>query len=576
MKSLLKYFKGYRKECIIGPLFKLLEAGFELIIPLVVKQMIDKGIAAGDVFYVLKMAGIMIMLGIIGLICSLTAQYFCARAAVYFAEGVKHDMFERVMKLSYQDTDGIGVSALITRLTSDINALQGGVNMSLRLLLRSPFVVFGAVVTAFTIDVKAACIFAVTVVILTIIVAAVMFITGPGYRAVQERLDKVLLSVRSSLNGVRVIRAFGNEEREFEAFKKENDELNRLQIFTGRISALLNPFTFIVINLGTAWLIWDGALAVDTGRLSRGAVVALVNLMGQILVELIKLANLIVQLSRALACANRIEDLLKKEPSMKEGKTGLKIKGKAPEVIFEDVCMSYAGAGENALEGVSFKADPGSTTGIIGGTGSGKSTMVNLIPRFYDVSSGCVKVDGIDVRELKFADLREAVAVVPQKSVLFEGTIKDNMRLGKEDASDEEIISALKTAQAYDFVMEKEDGLEAPVTQGGDNFSGGQRQRLCIARALVKKPEILIMDDSASALDYATDAALRKAIGEMKDAPTVFIVSQRAASVMHADRIIVLDEGHMAASGTHDELLKSCDIYREIYVSQFGRPEGSD
>ncbi|MBR4208372.1 MAG: ABC transporter ATP-binding protein [Lachnospiraceae bacterium] len=576
MKSLLKYFKGYRKECIIGPLFKLLEAGFELIIPLVVKQMIDKGIAAGDVFYVLKMAGIMIMLGIIGLICSLTAQYFCARAAVYFAEGVKHDMFERVMKLSYQDTDGIGVSALITRLTSDINALQGGVNMSLRLLLRSPFVVFGAVVTAFTIDVKAACIFAVTVVILTIIVAAVMFITGPGYRAVQERLDKVLLSVRSSLNGVRVIRAFGNEEREFEAFKKENDELNRLQIFTGRISALLNPFTFIVINLGTAWLIWDGALAVDTGRLSRGAVVALVNLMGQILVELIKLANLIVQLSRALACANRIEDLLKKEPSMKEGKTGLKIKGKAPEVIFEDVCMSYAGAGENALEGVSFKADPGSTTGIIGGTGSGKSTMVNLIPRFYDVSSGCVKVDGIDVRELKFADLREAVAVVPQKSVLFEGTIKDNMRLGKEDASDEEIISALKTAQAYDFVMEKEGGLEAPVTQGGDNFSGGQRQRLCIARALVKKPEILIMDDSASALDYATDAALRKAIGEMKDAPTVFIVSQRAASVMHADRIIVLDEGHMAASGTHDELLKSCDIYREIYVSQFGRPEGSD
>jgi len=576
MKSLLKYFKGYRKECIIGPLFKLLEAGFELIIPLVVKQMIDKGIAAGDVFYVLKMAGIMIMLGIIGLICSLTAQYFCARAAVYFAEGVKHDMFERVMKLSYQDTDGIGVSALITRLTSDINALQGGVNMSLRLLLRSPFVVFGAVVTAFTIDVKAACIFAVTVVILTIIVAAVMFITGPGYRAVQERLDKVLLSVRSSLNGVRVIRAFGNEEREFEAFKKENDELNRLQIFTGRISALLNPFTFIVINLGTAWLIWDGALAVDTGRLSRGAVVALVNLMGQILVELIKLANLIVQLSRALACANRIEDLLKKEPSMKEGKTGLKIKGKAPEVIFEDVCMSYAGAGENALEGVSFKADPGSTTGIIGGTGSGKSTMVNLIPRFYDVSSGCVKVDGIDVRKLKFADLREAVAVVPQKSVLFEGTIKDNMRLGKEDASDEEIISALKTAQAYDFVMEKEGGLEAPVTQGGDNFSGGQRQRLCIARALVKKPEILIMDDSASALDYATDAALRKAIGEMKDAPTVFIVSQRAASVMHADRIIVLDEGHMAASGTHDELLKSCDIYREIYVSQFGRPEGSD
>ena len=576
MKSLLKYFKGYRKECIIGPLFKLLEAGFELIIPLVVKQMIDKGIAAGDVFYVLKMAGIMIMLGIIGLICSLTAQYFCARAAVYFAEGVKHDMFERVMKLSYQDTDGIGVSALITRLTSDINALQGGVNMSLRLLLRSPFVVFGAVVTAFTIDVKAACIFAVTVAILTIIVAAVMFITGPGYRAVQERLDKVLLSVRSSLNGVRVIRAFGNEEREFEAFKKENDELNRLQIFTGRISALLNPFTFIVINLGTAWLIWDGALAVDTGRLSRGAVVALVNLMGQILVELIKLANLIVQLSRALACANRIEDLLKKEPSMKEGKTGLKIKGKAPEVIFEDVCMSYAGAGENALEGISFKADPGSTTGIIGGTGSGKSTMVNLIPRFYDVSSGCVKVDGIDVRELKFADLREAVAVVPQKSVLFEGTIKDNMRLGKEDASDEEIISALKTAQAYDFVMEKEGGLEAPVTQGGDNFSGGQRQRLCIARALVKKPEILIMDDSASALDYATDAALRKAIGEMKDAPTVFIVSQRAASVMHADRIIVLDEGHMAASGTHDELLKSCDIYREIYVSQFGRPEGSD
>ncbi len=576
MKSLLKYFKGYRKECIIGPLFKLLEAGFELIIPLVVKQMIDKGIAAGDVFYVLKMAGIMIMLGIIGLICSLTAQYFCARAAVYFAEGVKHDMFERVMKLSYQDTDGIGVSALITRLTSDINALQGGVNMSLRLLLRSPFVVFGAVVTAFTIDVKAACIFAVTVVILTIIVAAVMFITGPGYRAVQERLDKVLLSVRSSLNGVRVIRAFGNEEREFEAFKKENDELNRLQIFTGRISALLNPFTFIVINLGTAWLIWDGALAVDTGRLSRGAVVALVNLMGQILVELIKLANLIVQLSRALACANRIEDLLKKEPSMKEGKTGLKIKGKAPEVTFEDVCMSYAGAGENALEGISFKADPGSTTGIIGGTGSGKSTMVNLIPRFYDVSSGCVKVDGIDVRELKFADLREAVAVVPQKAVLFEGTIKDNMCLGKEDASDEEIISALKTAQAYDFAMEKEGGLEAPVTQGGDNFSGGQRQRLCIARALVKKPEILIMDDSASALDYATDAALRKAIGEMKDAPTVFIVSQRAASVMHADRIIVLDEGHMAASGTHDELLKSCDIYREIYVSQFGRPEGSD
>ncbi|MCR5118794.1 MAG: ABC transporter ATP-binding protein/permease [Lachnospiraceae bacterium] len=569
MKNLWKYFKNYRAECILGPLFKLLEASFELMIPLVIKNIIDVGIATSDTGYIIRYALLMVALGVIGLGCSLTAQFFSAKAAVGFSAKVKQEIFSHIQTLSYSEIDALGTGTLITRLTSDINTLQGGVNMSLRLFLRSPFVVMGAVVMAFTIDAKAALCIALTVLALSLVVYIMMRLTIPLQAGVQSRLDVVLTKTRSNIGGARVIRAFGNEEREKEEFNLANTALNKLQIFSGRISAAMNPLTFALVNAGLAWLIWEGAMAVDTGRLTQGAVVALVNYMSQILVELIKLANLIVQLTRALACGGRVSALLDIESSMKEGTTETACPEDGSHVELVNAGLKFTEGGEYSVKGVNLDAAPGSIIGIIGGTGSGKTSLINMIPRFYDASEGEIKVDGVNVKDYSFASLRGRIAVVPQNPVLFSGSIRDNIRWGKKDADDDEIIKALKTAQAYDFVSEKEGGLSYVLTQGGKNVSGGQRQRLAIARALVRKPGILILDDSTSALDYATDAALRNAIKNLDHIPTTFIVSQRTASIMHADQIIVLDDGAVAGMGTHEELLKNCEIYREIYDSQY-------
>ena len=570
MKRLLQYLKEYRVECILGPLFKLLEASFELMVPLVVKRIIDVGIANGDRDYIVRMVLLMIALAVVGLTCSLTAQYFSAKAAVGFSAKVKNAVFSHIQTLSYTEIDTLGTSTLITRLTSDINTLQGGVNMFLRLLLRSPFVVAGAVIMAISIDRQATVTFGVTVLALSLVVYLIMRFTIPMYKKVQGRLDAVTSRTRSALTGVRVTRAFGLEEREQQEFGEANAALLAIQVLSGKVSALLNPVTFALINLGLMWLLWEGALAVDTGRLSQGAVVALVNYMSQILVELIKLANLIVQITRALASATRISSVLEITSSMQEGTEAPEWKGGAASVTFENAALRYANGGEDAVGGITLNAAPGSTIGIIGGTGSGKTSVIQMIPRFYDATEGKVLVDGKDVRDYTYASLRERIAVVPQKSVLFSGSIRDNIRWGKADATDVEIQEALQMAQAADFVAEKEGGLDYTVAQGGKNFSGGQRQRLAIARALVKKPAILILDDSTSALDYATDAALRKAIREMPDPPTTFIVSQRTASIMHADQILVLDAGKVVGQGTHEELMKSCEVYQEIYHSQFG------
>ena len=570
MKRLLQYLKDYRVECILGPLFKLLEASFELMVPLVVKRIIDVGIANGDRDYIVRMVLLMIALAVIGLTCSLTAQYFSAKAAVGFSAKVKNAVFSHIQTLSYTEIDTLGTSTLITRLTSDINTLQGGVNMFLRLLLRSPFVVAGAVIMAISIDRQAMKTFGVTVLALSLVVYLIMRFTIPMYKKVQGSLDQVTSKTRSALTGVRVTRAFGLEEREQQEFGEANAALLAIQVLSGKVSALLNPVTFALINLGLMWLLWEGALAVDTGRLSQGAVVALVNYMSQILVELIKLANLIVQITRALASATRISSVLEITSSMQEGTEAPEWKGGAASVTFENAALRYANGGEDAVGGITLNAASGSTIGIIGGTGSGKTSVIQMIPRFYDATEGKVLVDGKDVRDYTYASLRERIAVVPQKSVLFSGSIRDNIRWGKADATDAEIQEALQMAQAADFVAEKEGGLDYTVAQGGKNFSGGQRQRLAIARALVKKPAILILDDSTSALDYATDAALRKAIREMPDPPTTFIVSQRTASIMHADQILVLDAGKVVGQGTHEELMKSCEVYQEIYHSQFG------
>lgn len=570
MKRLLQYLKEYRMECILGPLFKLLEASFELMVPLVVKRIIDVGIANNDRDYIVRMVLLMIALAVIGLTCSLTAQYFSAKAAVGFSAKVKNAVFSHIQTLSYTEIDTLGTSTLITRLTSDINTLQGGVNMFLRLLLRSPFVVAGAVIMAISIDRQATVTFGVTVLALSLVVYLIMRFTIPMYKKVQGSLDQVTSKTRSALTGVRVTRAFGLEEREQQEFGEANAALLAIQVLSGKVSALLNPVTFALINLGLMWLLWEGALAVDTGRLSQGAVVALVNYMSQILVELIKLANLIVQITRALASATRISSVLEITSSMQEGAEAPEWKGGAASVTFENAALRYANGGEDAVGGITLNAAPGSTIGIIGGTGSGKTSVIQMIPRFYDATEGKVLVDGKDVRDYTYASLRERIAVVPQKSVLFSGSIRDNIRWGKADATDAEIQEALQMAQAADFVKEKEGGLDYTVAQGGRNFSGGQRQRLAIARALVKKPAILILDDSTSALDYATDAALRKAIREMPDPPTTFIVSQRTASIMHADQILVLDAGKVVGQGTHEELMKSCEVYQEIYHSQFG------
>ena len=573
MRKLLRFLKDYKKESILSPLFKLLEASFELFVPLVMAAIIDTGIGNKDGGFILKMCGILILLAIVGLTCSITAQYFAAKAAVGFATKVRHALFDHIQKLSYTEMDTAGTDTMITRMTSDINQAQSGVNMVLRLFLRSPFIVFGAMIMAFTIDVKAALIFVVTIPVLSVVVFGIMIITIPLFRRVQASLDKVLGVTRENLTGSRVIRAFNKEQEEIADFDESNERLTDVQLFVGKISALMNPLTYIIINVALVILIWTGAIQVNIGKISQGEVVALVNYMSQILVELVKLANLIITVTKAIACGNRVQSIFEMETSMVDG-NGSKKEDTGYTVEFRNVSMRYKGAGADTLTGIDFKAKPGDTIGIIGGTGSGKSSVVNLLPRFYDVTEGQVMVDGMDVREYKITDLRDKIGIVPQKAVLFAGTVRSNLAWGKEDATEEEMQQALSVAQAAEVVDKKDGKLDAEVEQGGKNFSGGQKQRLTIARALVKQPEILIMDDSSSALDYATDAKLRQAIHNMPSRPTVFIVSQRAASIMYADKIIVLDDGTVAGTGTHEELLKDCSVYQEIYYSQFKRTEG--
>lgn len=573
MRKLLRFLKDYKKESILSPLFKLLEASFELFVPLVMAAIIDTGIGNKDGGFILKMCGILILLALVGLTCSITAQYFAAKAAVGFATKVRHALFDHIQKLSYTEMDTAGTDTMITRMTSDINQAQSGVNMVLRLFLRSPFIVFGAMIMAFTIDVKAALIFVVTIPVLSVVVFGIMIITIPLFRRVQASLDKVLGVTRENLTGSRVIRAFNKEQEEIADFDESNERLTDVQLFVGKISALMNPLTYIIINVALVILIWTGAIQVNIGKISQGEVVALVNYMSQILVELVKLANLIITVTKAIACGNRVQSIFEMETSLVDG-NGSKKEDTGYTVEFRNVSMRYKGAGADTLTGIDFKAKPGDTIGIIGGTGSGKSSVVNLIPRFYDVTEGQVMVDGMDVREYKITDLRDKIGIVPQKAVLFAGTVRSNLAWGKEDATEEEMQQALSVAQAAEVVDKKDGKLDAEVEQGGKNFSGGQKQRLTIARALVKQPEILIMDDSSSALDYATDAKLRQAIHNMPNRPTVFIVSQRAASIMYADKIIVLDDGTVAGTGTHEELLKDCSVYQEIYYSQFKRTEG--
>ena len=574
MKKLLVFLRDYKKESVLAPLFKLLEASFELFVPLVMAKIIDVGIGTGDNSYVLKMCGVLILLAFIGLTCAITAQYFAAKAAVGFATKLRHALFKHIQKLSFDELDRVGTSTLITRMTSDINQVQSGVNMVLRLFLRSPFIVFGAMVMAFTIDVKAALIFVVTIPALSVVVFGIMYVSIPLFKKVQSGLDEVLSLTRENLEGSRVIRAFRKEQGETAQFEQKNG------LLTGKISALMNPLTYIIINFAIVALIWQGGLRVNVGAITQGEVVALVNYMSQILVELVKLANLIVTVNKSVACGNRIAQVLEMESSMEDGTLEIgenfseqEMQGKKSVVSFEDVAMCYQGSKEDAITHITFTAGVGETIGIIGGTGSGKSTVVNLIPRFYDASVGQVCFLGQDVRKYRRKELRDQIGIVPQKAVLFAGTVRENMQWGKKDATDEEIWEALKTAQAEEFIRAKEGGLDANIEQGGRNLSGGQRQRLTIARALVKKPRVLILDDSASALDYATDAALRKAIRQMEGAPTVFIVSQRTSSLMSADRILVLDDGEATGYGTHEELLKNCQTYREIYNSQYGKKE---
>ena len=569
MKKILKYLKGYEKQCVLGPLFKLLEATFELFIPLVVASIVDQGIGSGDRGYILKMCLVMIALGLIGLAMAVCAQYFSAVAAVGFSTRLRHVVLEHILGLSYSQIDQLGTSTMITRMTSDINQVQNGVNLTLRLLLRSPFVVFGAMIMAFTIDAQAALTFAGLIPVLCVIVFGIMLITMPMHKQVQSSLDQVTSDTRQNLAGVRVLRAFCKEEDEVASFEKHTENLTLCQLSAGRISALMNPLTFVAVNLAVVILVQIGAWKVDGGILTQGLVIALYNYMSQILVELIKMANLIISISKAVACGNRLAAVLELEPDQMNGKQKAgKLDG---AVEFRDVTAHYAGAGHPSLEHISFTAMPGQTIGIIGCTGSGKSTLVNLIPRLYDCTEGTVLVDGVDVRQYDLTSLRKRIGVVPQKSVLFRGTIRQNLLWGNEEATEAELWNALETAQAREVVQGKDGGLDAEVSQGGSNFSGGQRQRLTIARALVRKPEILILDDSASALDYATDANLRMAIRNMENPPTTFIVSQRAASVRYADQILVLDDGELAGKGTHEELLKTCPVYQEIYYSQFPR-----
>lgn len=568
LKKLLKYMRGFEKECILGPLFKLLEATFELFVPLVVANIVDEGISSGDVSYIVKMCLVMVLLGVIGLVCAVTAQYFAAGAATGFATRVRHATMRHILGLSYTQVDRLGASTLVTRMTSDINQIQNGVNLTLRLLLRSPFVVFGAMIMAFTIDVDAGLIFTVLIPALCVVVFGIMLVTMPMFRRVQSGLDQVTSATRQNLSGVRVLRAFCKEDAQVESFREDTEELTRRQLSAGRISALMNPLTFVMVNLAVVLLIRVGALKVDGGVLTQGLVIALYNYMSQILVELIKMANLIISMTKAAACANRVASLLE---IPEDQENGAEICLPDTSVEFRNVTAKYQGAGAPALEDISFRAEPGEIIGVIGGTGSGKSTLVNLIPRLYDAASGEIRIGGREIHSLDTNHLRSLVGMVPQKTMLFKGTIRENLLWGRQEATDDDLWRALEMAQAREVVKAREGELDAPVEQGGVNFSGGQRQRLTIARALVREPGILILDDSASALDYATDANLRKAIRSMPNPPTTFIVSQRAASVRYASQILVLDDGRLVGKGTHEELLAHCPVYQEIYYSQFPR-----
>ena len=573
MKQLLIYLKDYKKETILAPLFKLLEASFELMIPLVVAAIVDRGIGQNEIGCVYKMGGAMVLLGIVGLIAAVSAQFFAAKAAVGFATGLRSALFKHIQSLSYTEIDTAGTSTLITRLTSDVNQVQSGVNMTLRLLLRSPFIVFGAMIMAFTVDVKAALIFVGVIPLLCLVVFGIMLITMPLYKQVQKHLDRVLTLTRENLTGIRVIRAFHQEKEEIEKFESGNEELTKTQLLVGKISALTNPITYVIMNLGLVVLIYTGAMQVDAGRLTQGQVIALTNYISQILVELIKMANLIVLITKALSSANRISDVFATKSTMDDkGIASVEEEENVSILEFENVGLCYAGAGEESLSEIDFSVNKGETVGIIGGTGCGKTSLVNLIPRFYDATSGMIRFYGKPIREYSLEVLRNRIGVVPQKAVLFKGTIKSNLLWGNEDASLEEMKEALEIAQAKEFVDQLDQGLESSVAQGGKNFSGGQRQRLTIARALVRKPEILILDDSTSALDYATDAKLRAKLKEMKNTMTTFIVSQRTSSIQFADKIIVLEDGKIAGIGTHKYLLEHCEVYQEIYDSQYQNP----
>lgn len=605
MKELLKYIKDYKKECVLGPLFKLLEACFDLTVPIVMAKIIDEGIAKSDSHFILVYGGVLILLAAVGLLSSITAQYFAAKAAVGFATNLRHGLFKHIESLSFTEMDTVGISTLITRMTSDINQMQSGVNMALRLFLRSPFIVFGAAVMAFTVDVKAAIVFAVVIPILAVVVLGIMAVSMPLYRKVQAGLDGILGRTRQNLTGVRVIRAFDKEEAEKEDFNNENQILTNLQLLVGKISALTNPVTYIFLNVALVVLLYVGAIRVDGGLLTQGKVIALVNYMSQILVELIKLANTIVLSTKAVACGNRIQSVFEMKPSimddfvsddeefgsMKKSDSAESSKltdeenalgsekelinksadgiSKGAEVVFENVDLTYKGAGDKSLENISFTAPAGSTVGIIGGTGSGKSSLVNLIPRFYDATAGKVLIDGKNVKDYKVSEVRSIVGIVMQKAVLFKGSIRENMKWGNDKATDDEINFALENAQAAEIVAGKEGGLDYMIEQSGRNLSGGQKQRFTIARALVRRPKVLILDDSASALDFATDAKLRKSLKQLGYEPTTFIVSQRTSSIKHADMILVLDDGKVVGKGTHDELLENCEVYHEIYMSQF-------
>jgi len=610
MKELLKYIKDYKKECVLGPLFKLLEACFDLTVPIVMAKIIDEGIAKSDSHFILVYGGVLILLAAVGLLSSITAQYFAAKAAVGFATNLRHGLFKHIESLSFTEMDTVGISTLITRMTSDINQMQSGVNMALRLFLRSPFIVFGAAVMAFTVDVKAAIVFAVVIPILAVVVLGIMAVSMPLYRKVQVGLDGILGRTRQNLTGVRVIRAFDKEKAEKEDFNNENQILTNLQLLVGKISALTNPVTYIFLNVALVVLLYVGAIRVDGGLLTQGKVIALVNYMSQILVELIKLANTIVLSTKAVACGKRIQTVFEMKPSItddfvSEDEENISLKdtdsaksgelksdtnndmkntialgkdlsnnsadknAKGAEVVFENVDLTYKGAGDKSLENISFTANAGSTIGIIGGTGSGKSSLVNLIPRFYDATAGKVLIDGKNVKDYKVSEVRSIVGIVMQKAVLFKGSIRENMKWGNDKATDDEINFALENAQAAEIVAGKEGGLDYMIEQSGRNLSGGQKQRFTIARALVRRPKVLILDDSASALDFATDAKLRKSLKQLGYEPTTFIVSQRTSSIKHADMILVLDDGKVVGKGTHDELLENCEVYHEIYMSQF-------